>query len=130
MERTVRLGNLPHDATAQIVRAACAPFGEILSLTMPKTLHNTNHRNFALVTYDNLDDAKDAVDNLHNAELCGRTISVALASAKLLTHAASRHRPVWETDDADAHQLADEPAAAEAVVVTDRYAKMASTNAR
>ena len=91
---------------------------------------HTNHRNFALVTYDNLDDAKDAVDNLHNAELCGRTISVALASAKLLTHAASRHRPVWETDDADAHQLADEPAAAEAVVVTDRYAKMASTNAR
>ncbi len=126
----MRIGGLPDEATAEIVRAACAPFGNMLSLTMPPGPNNRPHRNFALVTYDQQDDAADAVDNLHNAELCGRTINVALASAKLLGHAASRHRPVWETGDAEAQQLADEPAAEEAVVVTDRYAKMASTNAR
>ena len=129
-KRMVRLGNLPDEATAQMVRAACAPFGDLLSLQMPPGAHNRPHRRFAIVTYDKQDDAADAVDNLHNAELCGCTLNVALASSKQLGHAASRHRPVWETDDAETHQLADEPAASEAVVVTDRYAKMANTNAR
>ncbi len=52
------------------------------------------HKGFAFVQYDEKEDAADAIDNMHNAELFGRVLRVNLSKPD--AHRGG-HRPVWES---------------------------------
>ncbi|KAF1745477.1 hypothetical protein MXB_3656 [Myxobolus squamalis] len=55
------------------------------------------HRGFAFVEYDSEIDALDAIDNLNNSELFGRTINV--TNSKVTKTKTSNYKPVWTTDE-------------------------------
>ena len=52
------------------------------------------HRGFGFVTMDERDDARDAIDNLHNCELYGRVLTV--NTSKKMTGRLGGKSAVWE----------------------------------
>ncbi|KAK4189969.1 peptidyl-prolyl cis-trans isomerase E [Podospora australis] len=79
---TVYIGGLAPQVTVQSLQDAFIPFGEIADVSLPKN-DNPNstdpHRGFAYVEFEDADDAKEAIDNMDQAELFGRTIKVSAA---------------------------------------------------
>ncbi|KAJ1964990.1 hypothetical protein IWQ62_002776 [Dispira parvispora] len=83
----------------KVLAAAFLPFGDIVDVHIPpsKTTDDT-HRGFGFVEFEDAEDAKAAVDNMHFSELFGQVIKV--NSAKPLRRLeAGISRAVW-TDDA------------------------------
>ena len=80
--------------TEETVRAAFIPFGEITDVNMPLDAATSKHKGFAFVQFDDKDDAADAMDNMHNAELFGRVLRVNLSKPM---ENKGGNRPVWET---------------------------------
>ena len=87
------------------------PFGEITDINMPLDASSQKHKGFAFVQYDDKEDAAEAIDNMHNAELYGRVLRVNLAKPDSLK--GGGHRPVWESQ-ADSFFAADGGTAAAA----------------
>ena len=75
------------------LRAAFLPFGELADVNMPMDAAAQKHKGFAFVQYDEKEDAAEAMDNMHNAELFGRVLRVNLAKPDAIK---GGHRPVWE----------------------------------
>ncbi|KAJ2726336.1 hypothetical protein GGI07_000648 [Coemansia sp. Benny D115] len=88
------INGLDHQVTSDILQAAFIPFGEIAQITMPPDpSSSTNpHRGFALLEFEDPEDALAAIDNMHDSELFGRTITVRPARANAL----SKHTAVAE----------------------------------
>ena len=97
-KRTLYIGGLEESVTAETLRAAFLPFGEITDVNMPMDPSATKHKGFAFVQYDDKGDAADAIDNMHNAELFGRVLRVNLAKPDAIK---GGHRPVWESQADD-----------------------------
>lgn len=77
--RTLWVSGLDEAASAALVRAACVPFGDIRDVHVPLDNKTGRHRGFAFVEFELEADAKECVDNLHGAELMGRTLRVTVA---------------------------------------------------
>ncbi|KAK3387224.1 hypothetical protein B0H63DRAFT_448096 [Podospora didyma] len=79
---TVYIGGLAPVVTAASLHDAFIPFGEIADVSLPKN-ENPNatepHRGFAYVEFEDAEDAKEAIDNMDQAELFGRAIKVSAA---------------------------------------------------
>ncbi|KAK0723142.1 RNA recognition domain-containing protein [Lasiosphaeria miniovina] len=79
---TVYIGGLAPQVTAGSLHDAFIPFGEITDVSLPKN-DDPNatepHRGFAYVEYEDAEDAKEAIDNMDQAELFGRAIKVLAA---------------------------------------------------
>ena len=88
-----RAGGLEESVTEETLRAAFVPFGEITELHMPVEGSSKKHKGFAFVQFDEMGDAAEAIDNMHNAELFGRVLRVNLAKGDSFK---GGHRPVWE----------------------------------
>lgn len=80
--------------TAENIRAAFVPFGEVVDVGMPIDQTTQKHRGFAFVQFESPDDAADAVDNMDGAELYGRVLKVNVSKPS----AMKSNRPIWETD--------------------------------
>ena len=91
-KRTLYVGGLDESVTEATVRAAFLPFGELTDVNIPLD-NGAKHKGFAFVQYDDKEDAAEAIDNMHNAELFGRVLRVNLAKPDAMKHS---HRPVWE----------------------------------
>jgi peptidyl-prolyl isomerase E (cyclophilin E) len=84
-------------------RAASALSATAAALTPPRSppshplslaTRAETHRGFGFVTMDERDDARDAIDNLHNCELYGRVLTV--NTSKKMTSRLGAKRAVWE----------------------------------
>lgn len=92
-KRTLYVGGLEESVTEETVRAAFVPFGELTDVSLPMDGKTQKHKGFAFVQFDSKDDAAEAIDNMHNAELYGRVLRVNMASGG---DKGGAHRPVWE----------------------------------
>ncbi|KAI8613333.1 hypothetical protein BC830DRAFT_1132691 [Chytriomyces sp. MP71] len=72
---------------------AFIPFGDIAGIQLPTEADSNNHRGFAFVEFESFQDAREAVDNMHLAELCGRVLKASIAKASKMTRDSSK--PVW-----------------------------------
>ena len=92
-KRTLYVGGLDDSVTEATIRAAFVPFGELTDVNLPMDASQHKHKGFAFVQFDDKDDAAEAIDNMHNAELFGRVLRVNLAKPDAMK---GGHRPVWE----------------------------------
>ena len=69
-------GGLEENVTETILHSAFIPFGDIKDVTTPLDISTQKHRGFGFVTYIEKEDAAAAMDNMHNAELYGRVLTV------------------------------------------------------
>ena len=93
-KRTLYVGGLEESVTEATLRAAFLPFGELSDVNLPLDAGQNKHKGFAFVQFDDKDDAAEAMDNMHNAELFGRVLRVNLAKPDAIK---GGHRPVWES---------------------------------
>ena len=97
-KRTLFVGGL-HEAVDEIfLAAAFSPFGDIKNVQIPKDNESGKHKGFGFVVFSDAEDAADAIDNLHNAELHGRVLTVNIAKPQ--TVKLGFNRSVWEEADA------------------------------
>lgn len=99
---TVYVGGLAPAVTVTTLQEAFVPFGEIADVSLPKN-ENPNssaaepHRGFAYVEFEDAEDAKEAIDNMDQAELFGRVIKVSAAKApKSANQGLGSKTAVWE----------------------------------
>ncbi|KAI1341946.1 RNA recognition domain-containing protein [Xylariaceae sp. FL0016] len=81
---TVYVGGLGSMVTTGSLHDAFIPFGEIADISLPKNdaLNATEpHRGFAYVEYEDVDDAREAIDNMDQSEFFGRVLKVSAAKA-------------------------------------------------
>ena len=95
-KRVLYVGGLADEADEKILHAAFIPFGDIVDITIPLDYSTQKHRGFAFVEFELIEDAAAAMDNMNEAELCGRTVRVNVARPKMLKEGSSR--PVWSED--------------------------------
>ncbi|KAJ2872226.1 hypothetical protein GGH93_004209 [Coemansia aciculifera] len=70
------VSGLDPEVTEQTLHAAFIPFGEIVQVTLPPDPSSSNkHRGFGFVEFEE-GDALEAIDNMQDTELFGRTIVV------------------------------------------------------
>ncbi|KLU91894.1 nuclear cap-binding protein [Magnaporthiopsis poae ATCC 64411] len=110
---TLYVGGLSNMVTAATIHDAFIPFGEIADVTMPTNDNPKSaetHRGFAYVEFEDADDAKEAMDNMDQAELFGRVIKVHPAKPPKSTQEGLGSRTaVWEQEAWIAkHAVADE----------------------
>jgi peptidyl-prolyl isomerase E (cyclophilin E) len=70
------VGGLDESVTAATLRAAFLPFGDLKDVSVPLDNATGKHRGFGFVQFEAAEDAADAVDNMHGAELYGRALKV------------------------------------------------------
>jgi RNA recognition motif-containing protein len=83
---TVYVGGLAPQVTTTTLHEAFLPFGEIADVSLPRnenphTAAAEPHRGFAYVEFEDAEDAREAVDNMDQAELFGRVIKCSAAKA-------------------------------------------------
>ena len=97
---TVYVGGLAPQVTTSHVMDAFIPFGEIVEVKLPKpdAPNSTEaHKGFAYVEFDDAADAKEAIDNMDQAEFFGRTVRVSQAKApKSAQEGLGSKTAVWE----------------------------------
>uniref|UniRef100_A0A0D6R6G7 RRM domain-containing protein n=1 Tax=Araucaria cunninghamii TaxID=56994 RepID=A0A0D6R6G7_ARACU len=75
-KNTLYVGGLEETVNEAIIHAAFIPFGDIKDVTTPLDQATQKHRGFGFVTFLDKEDAAAAMDNMNNAELYGRVLTV------------------------------------------------------
>ncbi|KFH48640.1 Peptidyl-prolyl cis-trans isomerase E-like protein [Hapsidospora chrysogenum ATCC 11550] len=109
---TVYVGGLPPNATTSHVLDAFIPFGEIVEVQVPKNNAPNStepHRGFAYVEFEDSADAKEAIDNMNQAEFFGKILKVSPAKApKSADEGLGSKTAVWEQEGWLAKHAAEE----------------------
>merc|ERR1712150_268931 len=92
----------------KVLEAAFRPFGDLKSVEIPLDMKSGKHRGFGFVEFMEIDDATEAIDNMHDAELFGRTLKVNLARAPSNKPSEASNRPIWADDFFYRKRLQDE----------------------
>ena len=95
-KRMLYVGGLADEVNQEMVRAAFIPFGELIEINMPLDYATQKHKGFAFVEFEEKEDAACAIENMNDAEICGRTIRVNLAKPLRATETSTR--AVWQSD--------------------------------
>lgn len=98
---TLYVGGLEDSVNESMLHAAFIPFGEIKDVNVPLDHATGKHRGFGFVEYEEKDDAADAIDNMHNAELYGKVLKVNFAQPMKIKGGDKgwSHQPVWADAD-------------------------------
>lgn len=100
LKSTLYVSNLAMEVTPPILESAFVPFGDIVSVSLPKPELASNtgpHRGFGYVEFEDAGDAKEAIDNMDQSELYGRVIKVAQAKPqKNAEEGLGSKTAVWE----------------------------------
>ena len=107
-KRTLYVGGLSPEVTERLLFGAFVPFGEISTVNIAVTPGNSEYlplflgifaddqarieqrKGYGFVEFEQAEDAKAALDNMDNAELCGRVLYVKIAKAQAATDKASK----------------------------------------
>lgn len=95
------VGGLEESITEGILHSAFIPFGEIKDVSIPLDNTTGKHRGFGFVEFEVKEDANDAIDNMHNAELYGRVLRVNYAQPMKIKGGDKgwSHQAVWADAD-------------------------------
>lgn len=95
------IGGLEESITEGILHSAFIPFGDIKDVSIPLDNTTGKHRGFGFVEFEAKDDANDAIDNMHNAELYGRVLRVNYAQPMKIKGGDKgwSHQAVWADAD-------------------------------
>jgi peptidyl-prolyl isomerase E (cyclophilin E) len=104
-KRVLYCGGLDDDVDDKLVHAAFVPFGEIQQIDIPMDNTTQQHRGFCFITYEDEDDAVEAMFNMNNSELVGRVLKVNIA--KPMAIKADSNKPIWADADNWADKLAE-----------------------
>jgi peptidyl-prolyl isomerase E (cyclophilin E) len=98
---TLYVGGLDETVTEAILHAAFIPFGDIKDINTPLDQATQKHRGFGFITYMEAEDAAAAMDNMNNAELYGRVLTVNLAQPIKIKGGEQgwANQPVWAEAD-------------------------------
>ncbi|KAL2622339.1 hypothetical protein R1flu_002544 [Riccia fluitans] len=98
---TLYVGGLEENVTEGVLHAAFIPFGDVKDVSMPLDQATQKHRGFGFVTYLEKEDAAAAMDNMHNAELYGRVLTVNYAQPIKIKGGEQgwASQPVWADAD-------------------------------
>lgn len=94
-KRTLYVGGLADEVDEKILQEAFNPFGETL-VQIPLDYVTGKHRGFAFVEFETKEDALDAIDNMDQSEIYGRTIKVNIAKPMQLKQ--GQGKAVWNED--------------------------------
>ena len=94
---TVYVGGLAEEVTEAVLHAVFVPFGEVKDVSLPFDHKAGKGRGFGFVEFAEAEDAAEAIDNMHNAELYGRVLNV--NSAAPLKGKGGGNRAIWEEQE-------------------------------
>eukprot|EP00051_Salpingoeca_urceolata_P028003 m.484417 g.484417 ORF g.484417 m.484417 type:complete len:306 (+) comp23349_c0_seq1:239-1156(+) len=97
-KRLLYVAGLSDEVTEDVLTAAFVPFGEIIDVQIPKDMYTQESRGFGFVEFESKEDAADAVDNMAESELFGRTIKVTIAKHGKSNNGKVTARAVWDDD--------------------------------
>ncbi|KAI5855822.1 hypothetical protein BZA05DRAFT_389765 [Tricharina praecox] len=129
LKSTIYIGGLDNSITKPLLHAAFLPFGEIVEVNLPGSENERGgggHRGFGYVEYESADDAAAAIDNMDQATLAGRTLSVAIAKpqTKEVGNVLGSKVAVWEQEDwIRKYEVSDEDRAAADAAKAEAMAK-------
>lgn len=83
MNARLFVGNLAHDASEDILRAAFAEYGEVTEVFVVYDRYTGRSRGFAFVTMANRQQAASAAQKLNGATLQGKPLRVNEADARI-----------------------------------------------
>jgi len=72
----IYVGNLSYNATEDDLRQAFSQYGDVSSVSLIKDRETGRPRGFAFVEMSDETQAKQAIENLNNAEIAGRRVTV------------------------------------------------------
>lgn len=97
---TVHVGGLSPLANEANIFDAFLPFGDIVEVQVPKpdgAKSSEPHKGFAYVEFEDIADAKEAIDNMDQSEFFGRVIKVSQAKIpKSADEGLGSKKAVWE----------------------------------
>jgi len=96
-KKSLYVGGLAEEVTEASIRNAFMIFGDLVDVQLPLDYESGKHRGFAFLEYELEEDALDAVDNMNESELFGRTIRVNISKPQ--RGAVKSSRPVWADDE-------------------------------
>lgn len=92
-KRMLYVGGLAEEVDEKVLQAAFLPFGDLVEVQIPLDFETQAHKGFGFVEFEAAEDAKAAMDNMHEAELFGRTIRVNVAKPTM--GGKNSLKPVW-----------------------------------
>lgn len=96
-KRILYVGGLAEEVDEELLKAAFLTFGEIREVHIPIDRATGGHRGFGFIEYELEEDAVQAILNMNNAELYGRTLRV--NTSRHGPHgAAPKNRAIWHDD--------------------------------
>merc|ERR1712167_433952 len=99
-KRTLYVGGLEENVDEPILHSAFIPFGDIVDVNIPIEQTTQKHRGFGFVTFEEREDAKEAISNMNNSELYGRVLRVNVAKP-MRAKAEGSGKAVWADEYAD-----------------------------
>lgn len=96
-KKTLYVGGIADDVNMTILKSAFSPFGDIVDVSLPIDYVSQKHKGFAFIEYQLPEDAADAIDNMDNGEILGKTIRVNIA--KPTKFRENTNQPVWADDE-------------------------------
>lgn len=96
-KKTLYVGGLAENVDASILKSAFSPFGDIIDVSIPLDYTTQKHKGFAFIEFQLPEDALDAIDNMDNGEILGKTIRVNIAKPMRFKESATR--PIWADDE-------------------------------
>ncbi|RWS31684.1 peptidyl-prolyl cis-trans isomerase E-like protein [Leptotrombidium deliense] len=95
-KRVLYVGGLSEEVNETVLNAAFVPFGDIIDINIPIDFSTQKHKGFAFVEFESAEDAYDAIDNMNDSEIYGKTIRVNIAKPMKLKEGSAR--AVWQED--------------------------------
>lgn len=100
LKATLYVGGLASMVTSENLHAAFLPFGEIVDVSIPKPdapNSTESHRGFGYVEFEDPADAKEAIENMDQAELFGKVIRVSMSKPqKNASEGLGSKTAIWE----------------------------------
>lgn len=96
-KKILYVGGLAEEVDVNMLKSAFLPFGDIIDVNLPMDYSKNQHKGFAFIEFQLPEDAADAIDNMDNGELLGRTIRVNLAKPNKFR--AGNTKPIWADDE-------------------------------
>lgn len=96
-KKTLYVGGLADDIDVNMLKSAFLPFGDIVDVNLPMDHSSRKHKGFAFIEFQLPEDAADAIDNMDNGEILGKTIRVNIAKPQ--RYKDMGNRPIWADDN-------------------------------
>merc|ERR1712216_390053 len=100
-KKTLYIGGLDETLDEKALHNVFNLFGDIKDIVVPRDVYSGKHRGFGFVEFEEIEDAKAAIDNVHNSELMGKILRVNYAQKPNIKGGMKgwSHQPVWAEFD-------------------------------